>query len=161
MPDRVESIPIHRDDVNVGVLLEVTTEVLERQARAQGVRLLIHIDERVPTTVRVDRNKIAWAIASLVGAALRHVQGPGALVLVEVTRDAHAQLVISVRDNGAGMPPEQLKKLLRRDGWHPGSALALLLVEDIVAAHGGRLEVESRADALDHFTNVRMTIPVV
>jgi signal transduction histidine kinase len=160
MSDVPESIPLRRQEVDVGVLLEVTTEVMQRQAAAHGVRLNIHIDDNVPTTVRVDRDKVAWAITSLVGSALRHVQGPGGLIIVSVSYDSRAALVISVRDNGPGISAEPLRNLLRRDRWRPGSALALLLVEDIAVAHGGHLDVESKADALDHFTSVRMTIPL-
>jgi two-component system, sensor histidine kinase len=160
MPDHAESIPLLRQDVDVGVLLEVTTEVMQRQAAARGIRLEIRIDDSVPTAVHLDRDKVAWAITSLVGSALRHVQGPAGLILVRVSHDAQSQLVIVVRDNGPGISAERLKNLLRRDRWRPGSALALLLVEDIVIAHGGRLDVESKADALHHFTSVRMTIPL-
>jgi signal transduction histidine kinase len=160
MPDQGESIPLRRQDVDVGVLLEVTTEVLQRQAAAHGVRLDIQIDEDVPTSVHVDRDKVAWAISSLVGSALRHVQGPGGLIIVSVSCDSKSQLVIGVRDNGPGISAERLTHLLRRDRWRPGSALALLLVEEIAVAHGGRLDVESKADALEHFTTVRMTIPL-
>jgi signal transduction histidine kinase len=160
MPDHAESIPLLRQDVDVGVLLEVTTEVMQRQAAAHGIRLDIRIDDNVPTVVHLDRDKVAWAIASVIGSALRHVQGPAGLILVRVSYEAQSQLVVVVRDNGPGIAAEHLKKLLRRDRWRPGSALALLLVEDIAVAHGGRLDVESRTDALDHFTSVRMTIPL-
>jgi signal transduction histidine kinase len=160
MPDASESIPLRREDVDVGVLVELSTEVMQRQAAAHSVRLNIHIDDTVPTTVRVDRDKVAWALTSLIGSALRHVQGPGGLIVVNVSLDAASHLIIAVRDNGSGISPERLKKLLSRDAWHPGSALALLLVEDIAVAHGGRLDIESKADALDHFTSVRMTIPL-
>jgi signal transduction histidine kinase len=158
--ERIESIPIQRHDVDVGVLLELTTEVMQRQAAAHGVRLNVRIDDEVPTTVRLDRDKVAWAITSLVGSALRHVQGPGGLVVVHVSREGQSELAIAVRDNGPGIPADRVKTLLRRDRWRPGSALALLLVEDIAVAHGGRLEIETRTDALDHFTNVRFTIPL-
>ncbi|HUK34718.1 MAG TPA: HAMP domain-containing sensor histidine kinase [Vicinamibacterales bacterium] len=160
MPDASESIPLVRQDVDVGVLLEVATEVMQRQAAAHGVRLNIHIDDSVPTTVHVDRDKIAWAISSLIGSALRHVQGPGGLIIVGVSCDPQSRLAIAVRDNGPGIAAERLSKLLRRDAWRPGSALALLLVDDIATAHGGRLDVESKTDGLDHFTSVRMTIPL-
>ena len=161
MSDAVESIPLLRQDVDVGVLLEVTTEVMQRQAAAHGVRLNIQIDDNVPTTVHVDRDKVAWAITSLVGSALRHAQGPGGLIIVGVSyEDSPPRLVISVRDNGPGIPAERLKNLLRRDRWRPGSALALLMVEDIAVAHGGRVDLESKVGALDHFTTIRFTIPI-
>jgi signal transduction histidine kinase len=161
MVDRSEFIPLVRQDADVGVLLEVATEVMQRQAAAHGVRLNIHIDDNVPTTVHVDRDKVAWAITSLIGSALRHVQGPGGLIVVSVSYEATSpSLFVAVRDNGPGISAERLKSFLRRDRWRPGSALALLLVEDIAVAHGGRVDVESKSDALDHFTSVRMSIPL-
>jgi signal transduction histidine kinase len=80
----IESIPLRREPVDVGVLLELTTEVMQRQAQALGVTLAIHIDENVPDTVRVDRDKVAWAITSLVGSALRHVRTPDGSIDVHV-----------------------------------------------------------------------------
>jgi len=155
-----ESIPLHREAVDVGVLIELTTEVMQRQARTMGISLTVRIDDNVPSTVRLDRHKVAWAITSLVGSALRHVHGPDARVGVHVTWDAERSTVaFEVRDNGSGIPQDQLTGLLQRNAWRPGSALALLMVQDIAAAHGGGLAVESSAEPHDHFTNVQFTIP--
>jgi signal transduction histidine kinase len=155
-----ESIPLRREPVNVGVLLELPTEVLQRQARALRITLTIRIDDDVPDTVYLDRDKVAWIITSLVGSAVRHVRTPGGTIDVHVGFDAApSTLSISVRDDGSGIPAEKLKRLLKRGGWHPGSALALLLVEDIAIAHGGGIEIESKADPAEHFTTVRVTIP--
>jgi signal transduction histidine kinase len=145
--------------VDVGVLLELTTEVMQRQAKTLGISLTLRIDDDVPDVAHLDRDKVAWAITSLVGSALRHVHGPRGFVDVHVSRDAQSGLAVCVRDNGPGIPADQLNRLLQREGWHPGSALALLLVEDIAAAHGGGVRIESRADPLDHFTSVCFTIP--
>jgi signal transduction histidine kinase len=67
-------------------------------------------------------------------------------------------LLFTVKDNGPGIPPERLRRLLQRDAWHPAGALALLLVEDIAAAHGGRLQIESDTRPGVHFTSVTFTI---
>jgi signal transduction histidine kinase len=159
-PERtaLESIPLRRQPVDVGVLLELTTEVMQRQAAAMGVSLAIRIADDVPDVVHLDRDKVAWAITSLVGAALRHVR-PGGSIAVDVGYDvAGARLSIAVEDDGPGIPAERLEKLLAREPWHPGSALALLLVEDIAVAHGGTVGVES-ATGPHHFTRVQFTIP--
>jgi signal transduction histidine kinase len=157
----IESIPIRREPVDVGVLVELTTEVMQLQARTLGVTLRIRVDDAVPATVRLDRDKVAWAITSLVGSALRHVRARDGVVTVDVSYDAARSTVsIAVRDNGPGIPREQLNRLLHRGPWRPGSALALLLVADIASAHGGGIEVESQTDQLDHFTRIAFTIPV-
>ena len=156
-----EAIPLHRQPVDVGVLIELTTEVLQIQARALGVTLTIHIDEEVPDIVSIDRDKVAWAIASLVGAALRYVRGRDGFIALHVGfGDSSGTLRFSVRDNGPGISAEQLKRLLQRENWHPGGALGLLLVQDIAVAHGGSLAIESQNDREDHFTEVAFTIPV-
>jgi two-component system phosphate regulon sensor histidine kinase PhoR len=159
-PAAVESIPLRRQPVDVGVLLELTTEVMQRQARSMGITLALRIDDDVPSTVRLDRDKVAWAITSLVGSAIRHVHGPDKRVDVHVAWDAaRSTLSICVRDNGPGMSSDHLSRLFRRDAWHPGAALALLLVEDIAAAHGGGITVKSSTDPARHFTDVCFTIP--
>lgn len=156
-----ESIPLHRQPVDAGVLVELTTEVMQLQARNFGVTLTIRVDDSVPEVLELDRDKVAWAITSLVGSALRHVRTPGGAIVLHVSYDApRSTLLISVRDDGPGIPPDRLKRLLQRADFHAGSALGLLLVEDIAVAHGGRLAVDSRADRLDHFTQVSFTIPV-
>jgi len=159
-PASVESIPLRRQPVDVGVLLELTTEVMQRQARSLGITLTLRIDDDVPSTVRLDRDKVAWAITSLVGSALRHVHGADRRVDVHVAWDsARSTLSVSVRDNGPGMSSDHLSRLFRRDAWHPGAALALLLVEDIASAHGGGITVKSSTDPGRHFTDVCFTIP--
>jgi signal transduction histidine kinase len=65
-----------------------------------------------------------------------------------------------VRDDGPGIQPERLHKLLPRGPWRPGSALALLLVEDIARAHGGGIEVQSKTTGIEHFTNVLFKVGV-
>ena len=76
------------------------------------------------------------------------------------TTRSGSELTIDVRDDGSGIPLDKLKGLFNRGARsHPGAALALLLVEDIAAAHGGGIEIESNTDRVAHFTKVRLTIP--
>jgi two-component system OmpR family sensor kinase len=161
-----ESIPLRREPVDVGVLLELTMEVMHLQAKALDVALKVRVADEVPALLHLDGDKVAWAVANLVGTALRHVRRgtqlmPGGSIDVEVNYDSvRGELTITVRDDGSGIPPDRLKNLLNRGTRsHPGAALALQLVHDIAAAHGGGMEIESNADRFEHFTKVRITIP--
>jgi signal transduction histidine kinase len=156
-----EAIPIRREPVDVGVLVELTTEPMQRQARALGIALTIDVDSEVPDKVSIDRDKVGWAVTSLVGSALQHVPANGGHVSVHVSFHPNdSTLSITVRDDGPGIQPERLHKLLTRGPWRPSSALALLLVEDIARAHGGGLEVQSKTDGIDHFTNILFKVEV-
>ena len=39
------------------------------------------------------------------------------------------------------------------------SALALVMLQDVVTAHGGRLHIESTTDRRDHGTTVTLALP--
>jgi signal transduction histidine kinase len=157
-----EFIPIRREPVDIAVLIELTIEVLRLQARALDVTLQLHVNDNVPEVVHVDPDKVAWVIANLVGSSMRHVRKgtqvmPGGAVHIDVDYNATRSILsIAVRDDGPGIAPDRLKGLLNPGmRSRPGGALALLLVQDIAAAHGGRIEIESSTDRFEHFTTVR------
>ena len=65
---------------------------------------------------------------------------------VEVTlRTGGEWIDVDVRDHGAGVPPEDRERVFqpfwRKDERTAGSGLGLSIVREIVAAHGGRVEV--------------------
>jgi polar amino acid transport system substrate-binding protein len=72
-----------------------------------------------------------------------------------------ASVIVTVRDNGIGMSPEQLKHIMdpffttkRGSG---GTGLGLSISYNIVKAHGGELEFTSE---LGQGTTVVLTLPV-
>ena len=60
-----------------------------------------------------------------------------------------AELEISVRDHGLGVPPEHLPRIFERlyqghtMSYSPGLGLGLYVARQIVELHGGRIEVET------------------
>lgn len=82
------------------------------------------------------------------------------LYLVE---SAVPELAIEIQDYGIGMNPEQLSRIFEkfyradRSGHVPGTGLGMVLVKDIMEAHGGRVFVESELDA---GTKVTLILPM-
>ncbi len=66
-----------------------------------------------------------------------------------------AELRLSIRDSGAGLPEASLRRLLTSDPMPPGGGVGLRLVHDLVAAGGGRID-HSRAVAA---TEITVTLP--
>jgi NtrC-family two-component system sensor histidine kinase KinB len=157
-------IPLRRSSTDLGSLLAGTIETLVEQARALDVALTIDLDPGLPQ-LHIDAEKIAWAVAALLGNALRYVRRgtrrlPGGSICVRVRSDGD-WVAISVEDDGPGIPADKVARLFRRgDGVTHGTGLGLMLIEDVVVAHGGRVDVESRCDPLECGTRVKLRLPM-
>lgn len=164
----IEAFAMRRGATDLRTLLTSKLAVLSSQALAAGVTLNVVVAADVPTVVQLDSEKLAWAITTLAGNALRYLQhgrqrAPGGTITVRAGFEAATSLVtIEVQDNGPGIPAESVARLFRRDGLNVlGSGLSLLLMSDICAAHGGRVDVTSRTQGVDHGTTVRLSFPHV
>ncbi|WLQ04742.1 HAMP domain-containing sensor histidine kinase [Arthrobacter oryzae] len=119
-----------------------------------------------PVVVRGDAKQLHQVLANLLSNARKHTD-PGTTVVTGVMRSADGSAVLTVTDNGAGIPPEFVDRVFARfaradaartspagAASAPGvggaaaaegtSGLGLSIVQSIVEAHGGTVEVNSR-----------------
>ena len=159
----VDAIPLRRAPTDLVSLLAGTIETLQAQARALDVTLAIDAAPALPR-LNVDAEKIAWAVATLVGNSFRYVRRgtrrlPGGSIRVRL-RPEDGHVVISVDDDGPGIPADKVANLFRRgQGVTHGTGLALMLIEDVAKAHGGTIEVKSKCDAFASGTTVTLRLP--
>jgi signal transduction histidine kinase len=162
----VEALAVRRRPTDLRTLLPSKLAVISSQAMAAHVTIKVTVADDVPAVVPLDSEKVAWAVTTLVGNALRYVQSAprrglaGRIDVRASFNPSGASVTIEVADDGPGIPPASVARLFKRDGLNVlGSGLALLLMADMCAAHGGRIDVRSRVDAADHGTTVRLTFP--
>ena len=105
----------------------------------------IECDPGLPV-VWADHDRLEQLFVNLLDNAIGH-NPPGTRVTVSATSEEPGAVVISVTDDGAGMPPELAAapfEPMRR--WRrtrtAGAGLGLSIANGIVAAHGGRMELE-------------------
>jgi signal transduction histidine kinase len=145
-------------------LLSGTVETLREQATALDVSLAIEAAPDLPR-VLLDPEKVAWAVATLVGNAFRYVRRgnrrmPGGAIRVRLRIESGA-LVVVVEDDGPGIASDKLANLFRKgQGITHGTGLALMLIRDVVTAHGGTVQVESSCDAYASGTSVTLRLPL-
>ena len=117
-----------------------------------------------PAPLLGDERRIEQIIDNLLSNALRYTDG-GGRVSVDVHR-AGTEVVLEVADTGIGIPPEDLPYLFerfwrgersraRRTG---GAGIGLAIVRELVKAHDGRIDVESKPGEGSLF---RVTLPAV
>lgn len=105
-----------------------------------------------------DRHLLKNAVASLIDNAIKYA-GEGATVEVGTSSDAHVASIF-VRDNGPGIPTQELSKVTERfyrldsSRNQPGNGLGLAIVSAIATMHGGALVLEN-----EHGLIARITLP--
>jgi signal transduction histidine kinase len=114
-----------------------------------GARLEWSIDTEPGMVARIDPDDLAEAIGNLAENAARHARGK---VSIRSRRDA-GFIVVTVADDGPGIPKEQLEQALSRGGQldrsGSGAGLGLAIVRDIAESWGGRLEIHTGAAGLE------------
>ena len=104
-----------------------------------------------PLTVRGDTTQLHQVLANLLSNARKHTDA-GTTVVTGVIALADGSAVVTVTDNGPGIPADFQRRIFSRfaradaarSGSEGTSGLGLSIVESIVQAHGGNVEVTSR-----------------
>lgn len=134
-------------------LVEVAGEVVElydAAAEQDGTRLTVIGDREVLVTG--DRDLIFDAVANLVDNAIKHGR-PGGRVVVS-NENTDGQPVISIADDGPGIPAEEYEHVFKRfyrleqNRYTPGNGLGLSLVAAVARLHGARIEMVDNSPGL-------------
>jgi two-component system sensor histidine kinase BaeS len=137
--------------VDVPELLADVCTSFSGQAEAAGVELRVEVDEdRAKMAIEADPDRLDQVLCNLTSNALRHTPGGGTITLNAQPIDGGVRIV--VQDTGSGIAEEDLPYVFDRfwradrsrsrlDG--SGSGLGLAIAQQLVRAHGGRIDVES------------------
>ena len=115
-------------------------------ADAKGQKLDLSVPES-PIMGYLDGDKLEHVFDNLISNAIKYTPEKG-VITMSLRRD-DGEAVFEIRDTGSGIPREQLKAIFtkyhRIDSTHrtQGTGLGLLIVKEIVEAHGGVVAVDS------------------
>ncbi|NJL22775.1 MAG: HAMP domain-containing protein [Leptolyngbyaceae cyanobacterium SM1_3_5] len=110
------------------------------------------------TPITVDRQRLTQAVMNLVQNAVHHTQTTDTITLGSAIGEHHAHLW--VRDTGEGIAPQDQRRIFDRfvrvvqHGRPEGHGLGLSIVQAIVQAHGGSVQLESQLGQGSTFTIV-------
>jgi signal transduction histidine kinase/ActR/RegA family two-component response regulator len=146
-------------EVVTGALDQTRPLVLEK---AHQVRVEL---PETPVWVRGDHTRLVQSVANIVNNAAKYTQKGGQLVLALEAVDG--SMVLRVRDNGSGMPPDLVpsvfdlftqgaRTLARSQG---GLGLGLTLVKRLIDLHEG--EVAAHSDGVGLGSTFTLTLPCV
>ncbi|WP_308910339.1 sensor histidine kinase [Pseudokordiimonas caeni] len=124
---------------DVRTMVDRLVRTLERSPEGSMRRWEIRVPDRL--TVRMEPDDLAELLGNLLDNAVKWATRS---VSVEGSRhDASGPVVVTIRDDGPGVPEDALLKLgergLRLDETAPGNGLGLAIARDILAAYGGTM----------------------
>ncbi len=139
------------NDVDLGAFISQVTSMITKKASVQGIRLKKEISEQTPL-LRSDPSQLQQVLLNLLNNAIdaiteRHGCEGGELS-IQAGPDTNGRVKLSVRDNGAGISPDNLKKIFapffttKPPG--KGTGLGLYVCYGIIEGMGGTMEVESQ-----------------
>lgn len=145
-------IKMHFQETNLNLILEEVFEQLEEKAIERNIAFVI--DERTSPEciVWADRNRIRQVLTNLIENGIKYGKDGGFVKVWLLQTKEHC--VIEVEDNGTGIPKKHLTRIFERfyrveksrSKEKGGSGLGLAIVKQIIDAHEGSIEVESKVD---------------
>ena len=120
-----------------------TLKLLQPELDNRGVSLKTRLARQLPATP-IDATQIQQVLVNLIKNAI-HAMTKGGTLTVQTAEGAQG-VWVSVADTGGGIPQEQISRIF--DPFFTtkkkGTGLGLMIVQRIVRAHGGRIELESQ-----------------
>ena len=155
-------ITVRREAIDLALLVEEVAEA--NRPLAERKNQTITVTAPRDHTAMCDADRMRDAIDNLVSNAVKYSPLGGAIDLL-VGRDGDS-ISIQVRDQGAGLSPEDISRLFGRfqrlsakpTAGETSTGLGLSIVKRIVDLHGGRITVESAGSG--HGATFKMTLPV-
>ncbi len=152
-------VPPVRVETDLRLLADEVLDFLFRHTAGPAVRVERVYDADLPA-VLLDPNQARQALLNVLLNARQAMAGRDGRLEVRITHDpARADVVVEVGDNGAGIAPENLRKVFDPffTSTAAGTGLGLSITRRIVESFGGSVEIAETSPA---GTRVRMRLPV-
>jgi signal transduction histidine kinase len=134
-------------------LVEIATgvaELFDAAAESKGGRVEVIGDRSA--RISADRDLLFDAISNLVDNAIKHGREGGVVIISAGQKDS--EVVLSISDDGPGIPPDEVEQVfkrfyrLERSRSAPGNGLGLSLVAAVIRLHGARIALSDNGPGL-------------
>ena len=148
-----EMQPLHKEQIRLSKLIRSYTAELLNSGISDAYTIEIDIaPEAENAMMECDARLISRAINNLVQNSIKH--NPQRCKILLSLKNTGETLTLTVADNGVGLTPEKLQELEEKPHYMESTderldlrhGLGLLLVRQIVEAHGGSIKIEGTSN---------------
>lgn len=142
------------------ILAELGDAVLmySDKARREQIKIIYDEPEMLPF-VFGDKNRIRQVFINVIDNALKYSEPGGTVTIKAGVKDGRIR--VSVKDTGCGIKESDLAKVktkfYKANHTRRGSGIGLAVADEIIAMHGGKLEIYSAGEGKG--TKVTITLP--
>jgi len=146
-------------EVDLTQVVEDAAAIVRHQIELAGVHLDVELRSELPS-VLANTNQIQQVVMNLMINAQQAMAGEPGNISVRSTVDEEGQVLVSVTDDGPGIPPEHKSRIFepffttKPSGI--GTGLGLSVSYGIIRDHGGRIEIDSE---VGQGTSFRLVFP--
>jgi PAS domain S-box-containing protein len=130
--------------VSLNDVVEKTLDLLQPELGNRDLSVEVKLARRLPAAP-LDATQMQQVLVNLIKNAMQAMTKGGTLTLQ--TGEGGDGVWVSVADTGGGIPQEQINRIFEPffTTKKKGTGLGLMIVQRIVRAHGGKIELESHA----------------
>jgi len=152
----IRPAPLQLKMVSLNDVVEKTLELLRPEIENRGVTVKTKLSQNL-TATPADATQLQQVLVNLVKNAMQAMTSGGVLTLQ--TGETNEGVWVSVADTGGGIPQEQINRIFEPfyTTKKKGTGLGLMIVQRIVRAHNGRIELESN---VGRGTTFRIWLPL-
>ena len=148
------TMKLNQEEINLPSLINEVVDLYSYIAEDKKMVIETHFPKELYLTS--DPNRLRQVLSNLLDNALKYTPSQGKINIEAFQKDQ--QVGITIKDTGIGIPPEELPRIWERlyridkSRSQPGIGLGLSLVNAIVRAHRGHVEVSSKPYEGSSFT---------
>jgi PAS domain S-box-containing protein len=152
----IRPAPLQMKLTSLNEIVEKTLELLRPEIANRGVTVKTKLARHL-TATPVDATQLQQVLVNLMKNAVQAMTTGGTLTLQ--TGENADSVWVSVADTGGGIPQEQINRIFEPfyTTKKKGSGLGLMIVQRIVRAHNGRIELDSN---VGRGTTFRIWLPL-
>lgn len=140
----IRPAPLQLKLASLNEVVNETLELLRPELENRGLTVKTRLGRQLAATP-IDATQMQQVLVNLIKNAMQAMSRGGVLTLQ--TGEVSDGVWVSVADTGGGISQEQIARIFEPfyTTKKKGTGLGLMIVQRIVRAHGGKIEVESRA----------------
>src|SRR5678816_3701862 len=158
-----DRLDLRRAEVELSSVIQQAVEVARPLCDAAEQELIVDLPDE-PIYLNADRARLAQLFGNLLNNSCKYTRPEGTVSLS--AKRAGDEVVVTVKDNGAGIPPDKLDSIfdmfmqvdLNSEHSQGGLGIGLTLVKRLTEMHGGSIEARSEGEGKGSEFIVRLPV---